>query len=49
MAQTSGAAPVTEEAFLADRQNFWNGFTAFTTGSVMAVAVILILMALFLL
>ena len=49
MAQTSGTAPVTEAAFLADRQNFWNGFTMFTTGSVIAVAVILILMALFLL
>lgn len=49
MAQTSGTAPVTEEAFLADRQNFWNGFAMFTAGSVIAVAVILILMALFLL
>jgi hypothetical protein len=49
MAQVSGTPPVTEEAFLADRQNFWNDFTIFTTGSVIAVAVILILMALFLL
>ncbi len=49
MAQTSATPPVTEEAFLADRQSFWNGFTTFTAGSVIAVAVILILMALFLL
>lgn len=49
MAQTSGTAPLTEEAFLADRQGFWNSFTAFVTGSAIAVAVLLILMALFLL
>ena len=49
MAQAPGASPITEQAFLADRQSFWNSFTTFTLGSVIAVAVILILMALFLL
>ena len=49
MAQAPSMPPITEEAFLADRQSFWNGFTTFTAGSVIAMAVILILMALFLL
>ena len=49
MAQTSGTPPITEEAFLADRQSFWNSFTAFVVGSAITVAVVLILMALFLL
>jgi hypothetical protein len=49
MAQAPSLSPITEEAFLADRQSFWNSFTSFTIGSVIAVAVILILMALFLL
>ena len=39
----------TPEAFLADRQSFWNGFTHFTLGSVIFVTVLLILMAIFLL
>ncbi len=41
-------APLTEDAFLADRQRFWASFTSFTTGSVIAVVVLLILMAIFL-
>lgn len=41
-------APLTEEAFLADRQKFWGDFTGFTTGSVIAVVVLLIAMAIFL-
>ncbi len=49
MAQTPGTPPVTEEAFFADRQSFWNGFTTFTAGSVIAVVMVLVLMALFLL
>jgi hypothetical protein len=49
MAQGSDLPPVSEEAFLADRQNFWNSFTSFATGSVVVVAVGLALMALFLL
>jgi hypothetical protein len=48
MAHPPSAPPVTEEAFLADRQHFWNGFTSFTFGSVITIAVILVLMALFL-
>ena len=42
-------APETPEAFLADRQRFWNGFTHFTLGSLIFVVVLLVLMALFLL
>jgi hypothetical protein len=45
----TGPAPVTEDAFLAERQKFWSGFTGFTLGSVIFVAVLLILMAIFLL
>jgi hypothetical protein len=39
----------TPEAFLADRQNFWNGFTLFTLWSVIFVVLLLIGMAVFLL
>ena len=39
----------TPEAFLADRQRFWNGFAHFTLGSVIAIVVLLVLMAFFLL
>ena len=39
----------TPEAFLADRQSFWNGFTKFTLWSVIFVVVVLVLMAIFLL
>jgi len=49
MDQASSAPPITEETFVSDRQSFWNSFTSFTTGSVIAVAMILILMAGFLL
>jgi hypothetical protein len=31
-----------DEAFIADRQIFWSRFTTFTTGAVVAVAVLLI-------
>jgi hypothetical protein len=41
-------APVTEEAFLADRLKFWTSFTSFTTGAVIALVILLILMAIFL-
>ncbi|MGA8196342.1 MAG: hypothetical protein WB902_23575 [Acetobacteraceae bacterium] len=37
------------EAFLADRQNFWNGFTHFTLWAVIFMVVLLIAMAVFLL
>jgi hypothetical protein len=50
---TTAAYPVTEvetpDAFLADRQRFWNGFTHFTLGSTIFIVVLLILMAVFLL
>ncbi|WP_162530524.1 hypothetical protein [Rhodovastum atsumiense] len=49
MAQTSTSSPpVTEEAFLADRQQFFQSFTSFTTGTIITVAVILLLLAFFL-
>ena len=40
--------PVTEEAFLADRTRFWDGFTSATTWSCIALIVLLVLMAYFL-
>lgn len=40
--------PVTNEAFLADRMRFWEGFTGATTGTCVALAVLLVLMAYFL-
>ena len=50
MAETysSTPAPVTEDAFLADRQQFWISFGHFTLGGTILVVVILVLMALFL-
>lgn len=39
----------TPEAFLADRQRFWSGFTHFTLGSVIFLVILLVLMAVFLL
>ncbi len=51
MAETSSVftGPTSEEALLAERQRFWNGFTSATMGAVIAVALLLILMAIFLL
>jgi hypothetical protein len=50
MAQSpSSPAPLTEAAFLVDRQKFWSGFTGFALGAVTFVAVVLILLAVFLL
>lgn len=46
---SSSPAPLTEDAFLADRQKFLSSFIGFTTGSVIFLAVLLILMAIFLL
>jgi hypothetical protein len=40
--------PVIEEAFLVDRMEFWGRFTRFVTGSAVAIAVLLVLMAIFL-
>jgi Bacterial aa3 type cytochrome c oxidase subunit IV len=39
----------TPEAFLADRQSFWNGFTKFTLWVVIFIVLLLIGMAVFLL
>jgi hypothetical protein len=39
----------TPEAFLADRQRFWNSFTHFTLGSVVVAVLVLVGMAIFLL
>ena len=41
-------APMTEDAFIADRRRFWGAFTHFTMFSVMTMVIVLILMALFL-
>lgn len=40
--------PETEEAFLADRQRFWLGFTSFTFWAVLFILILLILMTVFL-
>ena len=42
-------APVTEEAFYADRVAFWSFFTGLTTKAAVTVAIVLVLMAFFLL
>ena len=47
-ANTEVPAAGIDEAFLADRNMFWSRFTTFTTGAVIAVAVLLIGMAIFL-
>ncbi|MBV9782382.1 MAG: hypothetical protein JO264_01045 [Acidisphaera sp.] len=41
-AATQVAAPVTEEAFLADRQRFWGSFTRFTLYAVIAVIIVVV-------
>ncbi len=41
-------APVIEDAFYADRLAFWGRFTNFVTGGGIAIAVLLILLAVFL-
>lgn len=41
-----GTSPDINAAFLADRQNFWSGFTKFTTYAVVAVTLLLIVMRL---
>ncbi len=48
MADTPTTAPVTFDALMAERQAFWGSFTSFTTGATIAVAVLVILMAIFL-
>ncbi len=46
--QETTAGPNIDEAFVADRQIFWNRFTSFTTGSVIVLVVVLLAMWLFL-
>ncbi|HLY90326.1 MAG TPA: hypothetical protein VKQ27_15195 [Acetobacteraceae bacterium] len=50
---TTAAHPLTQvetpDAFLADRQRFWSGFTHFTLGCTIFIVVLLVLMAIFLL
>lgn len=51
MAQPPAAAtqpPLTEDAFEADRQKFWSSWCHFVLTSVIAIVVLLILMAVFL-
>ena len=40
----SGSRPSIEEAFLADRQSFWTGFTKATTYAVVVIVLLLIIM-----
>ena len=42
------SAPLTADAFYADRQRIWSSFTSFTMGGAIFVAILLILMAYFL-
>ncbi len=41
-------SPEITQAFVADHQRFWGSFTTFLTGGAIAVAVLLVLMAIFL-
>jgi Bacterial aa3 type cytochrome c oxidase subunit IV len=43
------SAAETPEAFLADRQSFWRGFTQFTLWTVIVIVLLLVGMAIFLL
>ena len=47
--ETNQSTPMTkiDEAFVADRQIFWSRFTTFTTGAVVAVAVVLVALYVF--
>jgi hypothetical protein len=45
---SSDAAPVTEQAFLAERQKFFAGFGNATLGAVIFLAILMILMWIFL-
>ncbi|MDE2006265.1 MAG: hypothetical protein KGI51_06850 [Rhodospirillales bacterium] len=44
----TASGPLSQEAFLADRERFWHGWTRFTTGSVIFLVLLLVLMAWFL-
>jgi len=45
--QEVSTGPGIAEAFIADRQVFWHRFTNFTTGAIIAIAALLILMWIF--
>jgi hypothetical protein len=45
---TTTPDPVTPDAFLADRQQFWSAFCSFTIFSAVAIGVLLVLMLVFL-
>ena len=44
----TAAGPAAAEAFVADRQAFWSSFTRFVAMGALAVVILLILMAIFL-
>ncbi len=46
--QSSNLAPVTEEAFLAERQRFFAGFGNATLGAVIFIVILMALMGIFL-
>jgi hypothetical protein len=49
MATSTPSSPtIGEKDFLADRQRFWTGFTRFTVIAASGIAILLILMAIFL-
>ena len=51
MADQTTIVPVgveTQDAFVADRQRFWDGFTRFTMGAVAVIVMVLILLWVFL-
>ena len=48
-ASTPATMPTTPEAFFADRQRFWSGFTSAALWGVVFITVLLIAMAVFLL
>ena len=43
----SSLAPLTEDAFLADRMSFWKSFTGFTFVSVIVIVLLLVGLAIF--
>lgn len=47
-ADTAPAVPAITDAFVADRLAFWGRFTKFVTYGAIAIAVLLVLMAIFL-
>ena len=45
---TEATLPLTPDAFIADRQRFWDSFTRFVVTSAISIAVLLVLLAIFL-